>query len=200
MMAMAMMATLIIPGDTRESAAIYIARHLLDEGAHLDIYDPKVTFLSSPSPKRHKRSQVFPYCPHLQIIFQVSEHQVRMELAGVSEDPARWENSMQVARSGNLWKFRHLVWKAVHATLDHVLFDRKHIPQSWEAGDLSHRPILCSCFRWGDTFVKLIAERRKHKQKQKAQKKLCSTCGGDLYRMGRVLQPRLQKVLHQKKN
>ena len=50
MMAMAMMATLIIPGDTRESAAIYIARHLLDEGAHLDIYDPKVTFLSSPSP------------------------------------------------------------------------------------------------------------------------------------------------------
>ena len=48
---MAMMATLIIPGDTRESAAIYIARHLLDEGAHLDIYDPKVTFLSSPSKK-----------------------------------------------------------------------------------------------------------------------------------------------------
>ena len=40
---MAMMATLM-PGDTRESAAIYIARHLLDEGAHLDIYDPKVTF------------------------------------------------------------------------------------------------------------------------------------------------------------
>merc|ERR1712242_525031 len=30
-------------GDTRESAAIYIARHLLDEGAHLSIYDPKVT-------------------------------------------------------------------------------------------------------------------------------------------------------------
>jgi len=29
-------------GDTRESAAIYIARHLLDEGARLDIYDPKV--------------------------------------------------------------------------------------------------------------------------------------------------------------
>ena len=90
---MAMMTTLI-PGDTRESAAIYIARHLLDEGAHLDIYDPKVTFLSSPSPsKKHKRSQVFHYCPHFPIIFQVSEHQVRMELAGVSEDPARWENS-----------------------------------------------------------------------------------------------------------
>jgi len=49
-------------GDTRESAAIYIARHLLDEGAHLDIYDPKV-----------------------------SEQQVRMELAGVSDDPARVE-------------------------------------------------------------------------------------------------------------
>ena len=38
-------------------------------------------------------------------------------------------------------------------------FHRKHIPQSWEAGDMSHRPILCSCFRWGDTFVKLIAEK-----------------------------------------
>jgi len=30
-------------GDTRESAAIYIAKHLLDEGAKLSIYDPKVT-------------------------------------------------------------------------------------------------------------------------------------------------------------
>lgn len=30
-------------GDTRESAAIYIAKHLLDEGARLSIYDPKVT-------------------------------------------------------------------------------------------------------------------------------------------------------------
>lgn len=29
-------------GDTRESAAIYIAKHLMDEGAHLSIYDPKV--------------------------------------------------------------------------------------------------------------------------------------------------------------
>lgn len=30
-------------GDTRESAAIYISRHLLDEGAQISIYDPKVT-------------------------------------------------------------------------------------------------------------------------------------------------------------
>merc|ERR1711892_843625 len=30
-------------GDTRESAAIYIANHLLEEGANLSIYDPKVT-------------------------------------------------------------------------------------------------------------------------------------------------------------
>jgi len=30
-------------GDTRESAAIYIARHLMDEGAHISIYDPKVS-------------------------------------------------------------------------------------------------------------------------------------------------------------
>lgn len=29
-------------GDTRESAAIYISKHLMDEGAHLSIYDPKV--------------------------------------------------------------------------------------------------------------------------------------------------------------
>nr|CAG4640745.1 EOG090X03RJ [Eulimnadia texana] len=29
-------------GDTRESPAIYVAKHLLDEGAHLRIYDPKV--------------------------------------------------------------------------------------------------------------------------------------------------------------
>ena len=29
-------------GDTRESAAIYISRHLLEEGAYLSIYDPKV--------------------------------------------------------------------------------------------------------------------------------------------------------------
>jgi hypothetical protein len=29
-------------GDTRESAAIYIAKHLMDEGANLSIYDPKV--------------------------------------------------------------------------------------------------------------------------------------------------------------
>lgn len=29
-------------GDTRESAAIYICKHLLEEGAHLSIYDPKV--------------------------------------------------------------------------------------------------------------------------------------------------------------
>nr|CAG4641578.1 EOG090X03RJ [Eurycercus lamellatus] len=29
-------------GDTRESPAIYVAKHLLEEGAHLHIYDPKV--------------------------------------------------------------------------------------------------------------------------------------------------------------
>lgn len=29
-------------GDTRESAAIYVAKTLLDEGAKLHIYDPKV--------------------------------------------------------------------------------------------------------------------------------------------------------------
>jgi len=46
-------------GDTRESAAIYIARHLMDEGAHLEIYDPKVT-----------------------------EQQVVSEMTGVSADPA----------------------------------------------------------------------------------------------------------------
>jgi len=45
-------------GDTRESAAIYIARHLMDEGAHLEIYDPKVT-----------------------------EQQVVAEMTGVSSDP-----------------------------------------------------------------------------------------------------------------
>lgn len=30
-------------GDTRESSAIHVARHLLDERARLAIYDPKVT-------------------------------------------------------------------------------------------------------------------------------------------------------------
>ena len=45
---MTMTMLMTMTGDTRESAAIYIARHLLDEGAHLDIYDPKVTFSSSP--------------------------------------------------------------------------------------------------------------------------------------------------------
>lgn len=29
-------------GDTRESPAIYVAQHLLEEGAYLHIYDPKV--------------------------------------------------------------------------------------------------------------------------------------------------------------
>jgi UDPglucose 6-dehydrogenase len=29
-------------GDTRESAAISVAKHLMDEGAKLSIYDPKV--------------------------------------------------------------------------------------------------------------------------------------------------------------
>ena len=29
-------------GDTRESAAIYVAKHLMDEGAKIAIYDPKV--------------------------------------------------------------------------------------------------------------------------------------------------------------
>jgi len=30
-------------GDTRESAAIYVCKHLMDEGAHVCIYDPKVS-------------------------------------------------------------------------------------------------------------------------------------------------------------
>lgn len=29
-------------GDTRESPSIYVCKYLLDEGAHLNIYDPKV--------------------------------------------------------------------------------------------------------------------------------------------------------------
>jgi len=49
-------------GDTRESAAIYITKHLMDEGAHLEIYDPKVT-----------------------------EQQVKMEMQMVSEEPDRVE-------------------------------------------------------------------------------------------------------------
>lgn len=49
-------------GDTRESAAIYITKHLMDEGAHLEIYDPKVT-----------------------------EQQVKMEMQTVSEEPDRVE-------------------------------------------------------------------------------------------------------------
>lgn len=32
-------------GDTRESPAIFVAKTLLDEGASLKIYDPKVTFI-----------------------------------------------------------------------------------------------------------------------------------------------------------
>ena len=30
-------------GDTRESSAIYVSNYLLDEGAKLSIYDPKVS-------------------------------------------------------------------------------------------------------------------------------------------------------------
>lgn len=30
-------------GDTRESPAIYVCSHLLEEGARLNIYDPKVS-------------------------------------------------------------------------------------------------------------------------------------------------------------
>ncbi len=29
-------------GDTRESAAIYVSKHLLEEGANISIYDPQV--------------------------------------------------------------------------------------------------------------------------------------------------------------
>lgn len=32
-------------GDTRESPAIYVAKHLLEEGAFLHIYDPKANSL-----------------------------------------------------------------------------------------------------------------------------------------------------------
>ena len=63
MMTMTMMMTTMMTGDTRESAAIYIARHLLDEGAHLDIYDPKVDFLSSSSTLAS--SEFFHYDFHL---------------------------------------------------------------------------------------------------------------------------------------
>lgn len=31
-------------GDTRESPAIYVCSHLLEEGAQLNIYDPKVGY------------------------------------------------------------------------------------------------------------------------------------------------------------
>lgn len=34
-------------GDTRESPAIHVAKTLLDEGAKLNIYDPKVCFFAS---------------------------------------------------------------------------------------------------------------------------------------------------------
>ena len=32
-------------GDTRESAAIHVCSYLLEEGAKINIYDPKVNFL-----------------------------------------------------------------------------------------------------------------------------------------------------------
>lgn len=34
-------------GDTRESPSIYVSKTLLDEGASLRIYDPKVTIILS---------------------------------------------------------------------------------------------------------------------------------------------------------
>lgn len=42
-------------GDTRESPAIYVAKTLLDEGAKLHIYDPKVKLY-------FKYFQRFHYC------------------------------------------------------------------------------------------------------------------------------------------
>ena len=46
-------------GDTRESAAIYIAKHLMDEGANLSIYDPKVSLNSEPGPNAIYHSITF---------------------------------------------------------------------------------------------------------------------------------------------
>ena len=37
-------------GDTRESASIYVSKHLMDENAKLAIYDPKVSFLYEIAP------------------------------------------------------------------------------------------------------------------------------------------------------
>lgn len=53
-------------GDTRESPAIYVAKHLMDEGANIAIYDPKVSpdqvafdlkhpFISGNDPERVER-------------------------------------------------------------------------------------------------------------------------------------------------
>ena len=82
-------------GDTRESAAITVAKHLMDEGAKLSIYDPKVrTIFSSES------ECGFQYFFYL----QVCENQIMADLTHpyVSDNPDRV--SKLVSIYGNVYE------------------------------------------------------------------------------------------------
>ncbi|CAA9996914.1 unnamed protein product [Nesidiocoris tenuis] len=82
-------------GDTRESPAIHVAKTLLDEGAYVHIYDPKVTIIPSL------------YCTE----FCVDESQIREDLShpSVTDDP---ESTNQVV---SVFKDAYSATEGTHA-------------------------------------------------------------------------------------
>lgn len=96
-------------GDTRESPAIYVAQHLLDEGAHIRIYDPKV-----------ETSQIFWELKHPSI----SESPDRVDrLVSVHGDAYAAANDAHALVVTTEWdEFKSLDYAKIYATMEKPAF------------------------------------------------------------------------------
>ena len=72
-------------GDTRESPAIHVAKTLLDEGAKLHIYDPKVRYFVICARPHIENGRKFNSTPSLASVIQVIEISIVERIAQLTE-------------------------------------------------------------------------------------------------------------------
>uniref|UniRef100_A0A2K6DLB4 UDP-glucose 6-dehydrogenase n=1 Tax=Macaca nemestrina TaxID=9545 RepID=A0A2K6DLB4_MACNE len=90
-------------GDTRESSSIYISKYLMDEGAHLHIYDPKVP-----------REQIVVDLSHP----GVSEDDQVSRLVTISKDPYEacdGAHAVVICTEWDMFKVRGIGYESIHA-------------------------------------------------------------------------------------
>lgn len=94
-------------GDTRESAAIYVSKFLLDEGAHLSIFDPKV---------EERQVHLELSNSHLNLPHDLVKTNTEFFASDIIE-ACRQSHAIVVCTEWDMFKVRHILWTVINTYL-----------------------------------------------------------------------------------